>query len=112
MNIITYDAQVVIKSLNYEIGKRNAMIEVEQDAVEAICGNEGYNWLNHIHTLELHKINVRLLKWKKKVCENNINSKFEMWIEKDGENIIDPYIVEKTILNSTKEFTIMIKKAE
>jgi hypothetical protein len=112
MSIITYDAQVVIKSLNYEIGKRNAMIEVEQDAVEAICGKEGYNWFNHIRTLELHKMYVELLKWKKKVCENNIDSKFKMWIEKDGEIIIEPYIVEKTILNSIEEFTIMIEKAE
>ena len=112
MDIITYDARVIIKSLNYEIEKRNAMIEVEQDAVEAICGKEGYNWINHIRELELHKMYVELLKWKKKVCENNIDSKFKMWIEKDGEIIDNPYIVEKTILNSTKEFTIKIKKAE
>lgn len=112
MDIITYDARVVIKSLNYEIGKRNAMVEAEQDAVETICGKEGYNWINLIRELELQKMHIEFLKWKKKVCENNIDSKFKMWIEKDGEIIDNPYIVEMIILNSTKKFTIKIEKAE
>ena len=112
MSIITYDARVVIKSLNYEIGKRNAMVEAEQDAIEAICGKEGYNWINHIRELELQKMHIEFLKWKKKVCENNIDSRFKMWIEKDGEIIDNPNIVEMIILNSTKKFTIKIEKAE